>query len=422
MSKNKHITLSNRITIEQGLNNNSSRKSIADTIGKDNSSVCKEIKTHVKWIPFSRTGVPKKGTYDCIHISECGYNAFCPNACSKRVPVQCKRKDSASGVCNGCEDKSHCKLTKKIYEAQHAHDEYQATLSESRLGWNLSYSEAKDYAEKLSPLLDQGQSVAVALENHPEISVSEKTIYNYIDQGAFSEFGITNMDLRRKVGRKITKKKARDYKPRKDNKYLKGRTYEDFTKYIDTHPNASVVEMDTVYNDGTNGPFIQTFCFRDNSIMKGIYHTTKTAEEMLNGVKYLHDCLGEEEFKKYCEVILTDRGTEFSYAEEIEKLGCHVFYCDPMCSWQKPHVENGHIIFRYVCPKKKNLNELGLNSQEDCDLVFSHMNSYKRQSLSSRSPYEVFQFFNPDSKFLENLNIQEIEPDEVILKPSLLKK
>ena len=33
MAKNKHLTLSDDIIIESGLNNNSSRKSIADTLG-----------------------------------------------------------------------------------------------------------------------------------------------------------------------------------------------------------------------------------------------------------------------------------------------------------------------------------------------------------------------------------------------------
>ncbi len=43
MARNKHLTLSDRIAIEKGLNNNSSRKAIADTLGMDKSSICKEI-------------------------------------------------------------------------------------------------------------------------------------------------------------------------------------------------------------------------------------------------------------------------------------------------------------------------------------------------------------------------------------------
>lgn len=422
MSKNKHMDLSDRIIIEKGLDENSSRKSIADTIGKDKSSVCKEIKAHAKMVPFSRRGVSSSGTYDCIFIQKCGFNSFCPKACENRACIPCKRKDSSSGVCNGCENRSSCKLTKKIYCAEDAQEEYEYTLSDSRIGWDLSYNEAKELSSILKPLLDQGQSIEFILSNHPEISYCEKTIYNYIDQGALSEFGITNMDLRRKVSRKMTKKTSQSYKPRKDNKYIKGRTYKDYEDYLHEHPGVSVVEMDTVYNDVSNGPFIQTFQFVDHHLMKGILHEGKTAKSMLDGLTMLHDLMGEKEFKKHAAVILTDRGSEFSAADEMEALGCHVFYCDPMCSWQKPHVENNHLVLRYVCPKGKDLKSLGLCTQEDMDLAFSHINSYGRESLNGRSPYETFKFFYPDSSLLENLNIKKVAPEAITLTPELLKK
>lgn len=245
----------------------------------------------------------------------------------------------------------------------------------------------------LKPLLEQGQSIAHILMNHPEIQYSEKTIYTYIEEGVLREFGITNMDLRRKVGRRMSKKQKQIYKPRKDNRYLKDRTYLDFQNYMAQYPDTSVVEMDTVYNDVTQGPFIQTFQFVDCHFMKGIYHDTKTSEDMLRGIHNLYEDLGKQNFRKYVQVILTDRGSEFVRAEEIEAFGCKVFYCDSMASWQKPHVENNHILFRYVCPKERDLGKLGLLSQDDLDLIFSHVNSYRRQYLHGKSPYEIFEFF-----------------------------
>lgn len=422
MANNKHMNLSDRLIIEKGLNNKSSRSSIADTLGMDKSSICKEIKNHAKLVPFSRTGSSSSGTYDCIHINECGYNSFCPRACSSRVMIPCKTKDSASGVCNGCPNKSKCKLTKKIYSAEDAQEEYESTLHDSRYGWNLSYREAKTLADILKPLLEQGQSIEHILKNHPEITCCKKTIYNYIEEGALSEFGITNLDLRRQVFRKMTKKKKQEYKPRKDHKYLKGRTYKDFQNYMARHPNASLIEMDTVYNDISSGPFIQTFQIVEYHLMIGILHEEKTAQEMVEGLKAIHNLLGEEEFKKVFQVILTDRGSEFVYAEQMEALGCKVFYCDPMCSWQKAHVENNHILLRYICPKEKDLRKLGLIFQEDLDLVFSHINSYGRESLNGKSPYEVFKFFHSDSTILEKLHIKKVDPNNIFLRPELLKK
>ena len=46
MAKQAHLTLEERKIIEVGLNNGSTRKSIADPLGKDKSTICKEVKRH----------------------------------------------------------------------------------------------------------------------------------------------------------------------------------------------------------------------------------------------------------------------------------------------------------------------------------------------------------------------------------------
>lgn len=175
MANNKHLTFSDRIIIEKGLNNNSSRKSITDTLGMDRFSICKEIKKHSFYKKFSRTGILSCGTYDCIHIKTCGFNSFFHHTCDKRFPIPCKTKDSSSGICNGCIKKSSCKLTKKLYKVQSAQKEYEYTLVNSRIGWDLSFQEVKKLADILSPLLEQG---------------------------AFEQFGIKDINLRIKVKRK----------------------------------------------------------------------------------------------------------------------------------------------------------------------------------------------------------------------------
>ena len=44
--KGTHLTLSERQIIETGISKGASKKSIADTIGKDKSTIGKEIKNH----------------------------------------------------------------------------------------------------------------------------------------------------------------------------------------------------------------------------------------------------------------------------------------------------------------------------------------------------------------------------------------
>ncbi|MGN8728071.1 helix-turn-helix domain-containing protein [Bulleidia sp. HCP3S3_F2] len=45
-NKNLHLTDDERRIIQRGIENNSSKKSIADTLGKDKSTIGKEIKNH----------------------------------------------------------------------------------------------------------------------------------------------------------------------------------------------------------------------------------------------------------------------------------------------------------------------------------------------------------------------------------------
>ena len=92
------------------------------------------------------------------------------------------------------------------------------------------------------------------------------------------------MDLRRQVSRKLPKKKAAGFKKRADRKYLIDRTYKDYKSFLLENPGAFVVQMDTVYNDESNGPFIQTFKFVRSGLLFALYHTEKTSFSMLKDI------------------------------------------------------------------------------------------------------------------------------------------
>ena len=307
--------------------------------------------------------------------------------------------------------------------------DYRTTLIDSREGVNLTSQEAKAMADIIKPLLKQGQSPFQIVTNHPELGISEKTLYNYIENDVFHEIaGITVMDLRRQVSRRISKKKSKGYKKRTDRKYLQGRTYKDYREYISDNPDIFVTQMDTVYNDETNGPFIQTFKFVNAGVLFGIYHETKTAQSMKEGVDLLESVLGTELFRKYVHVLLTDRGSEFTAADAMETASdgtrrTRVFYCDPMQSGQKGTLENKHIELRYVLPKGTDLRALGLVDQTALNLTLSHVNSAPVEILGRKSPLDLADFIYHDLyERLDAFGIHKIEKDKVILKPYLLKK
>lgn len=184
--------------------------------------------------------------------------------------------------------------------------------------------------------------------------------------------------------------------------------------------------MDTVFNDKINGPFLQTFKLIDIAFTLIIYQETLIAEKMIKGIDYLEELLsplsGEHIF-----VILTDRESEFLFVNEIEnrKDGSNrfkLFFCDAMVSYQKGSLENNHEEIRYILPKKTNIKELGFTSQEKANLISSNINSFRKENLKGKTPFELVKFYYPEIiQPLNDFGIKEIPQDKVILKPTLLK-
>ena len=419
-NKNLHLTAQERLIIEKGIENGSTKAAIALTIGKDKSTVGKEIKKHRELVHKSSYKI------NCANMKNYSHNHVCDN-CADFKPFTYNRRDRSPGACNGCSKYTHCRYDKYRYKADFSHKKYREDLVDSRTGINMSYEECKAMADIIVPLIKAGHSPYHIVTNHPELNISEKTLYNYIENGIFREFGLLDIDLRIKTKRKITKKASNKYKKREDKKYLNGRTYDDFINYTAENKNLSVVEMDTVYNNGSTGPFMQTFKFLDYSFMFIVYQEEKTAKSMVEGVDLLEKILGKDLFSEEVAIIKTDRGSEFCDAEGFEKeenesRRTRIFYCDPMASGQKGSLENNHKEIRYICPKENDLKDLGLNSQEKANLIVSHINSQSKEHLKGKSPLEVMEFMNPAlyQKF-KDFRIERINKDNIVLKPYLLK-
>lgn len=202
----------------------------------------------------------------------------------------------------------------------------------------------------------------------------------------------SKLSLKEKVSRKQFKNK---YKKRKESANYTGRKYEDYLKFIQQNPNALTVEMDTVMNS-LSGPYIQTFIFPNTSFMLGFLHKEKTSKTMSKTLNNLQELLGDEIYNKLFSLILTDRGSEFEKFEMFEinmdtgEFRTNIFYCDPMQSYQKPHVENNH---NYIRDILSNGIDLSFLTQKKLDIMFSHINSVPRECYAGKTPYEMFKFF-----------------------------
>lgn len=412
---NTHLTLKDRQDIQRGIENRFTKVKIAKSIGKDSSTVAKEIKKHrdlKRRNAFNQRNI-------CVHLKECH---GCKRKCSRYKEQTCSKRDRSPGACNNCPDTAKCRLDKYYYNANFAHETYLKDLVASREGINITKEKRDEIAKVIAPLINQGQSIYQILSSHKEIGLCEKTIYNYIDMGVFKKFGIINMSLKEKVSRKQFKDK---YKVRKEPANYDGRRYKDYLKFIAENPSALTIEMDTVYNQ-QDGPYIQTFIIPNTSFMFGFLHSKKTSESMASTLDFLQDTLGENTYNKLFSLILTDRGSEFEKFNLFEnspktgELRTNIFYCDPMQSSQKPHVENNHNYIRDILPNGLNLSFL---TQEKLQLMFSHINSVPRECYGGKTPYEMFEFmYDKTGKILKKLNIQKIERDKVTLKPYLIKR
>lgn len=205
-----------RITIEMELEKGTSLRQIASQLGKDPTTISKKIKKHRMMQPHNSFNEPSnkcallkncKKKHICqlfqpMCKKQCRSCRFCNSRCPDFVPkdYHCPKLDRAPFVCNGCSQKRTCRLDKANYRASNAQREYRTVLVESRKGINISESELTALDCLVTPLINQGHSPYMILQNHPEIDLCEKTLYNYIECGALTA---KNVDLPQKVSYKV---------------------------------------------------------------------------------------------------------------------------------------------------------------------------------------------------------------------------
>lgn len=432
----KHLTFSDRVYIEQELMQGSSFRDIAAGLGKDPSTISKEIRLHCAVAPNGTYRFPhctacskykkcKDIVYLCTTCKEilcwrCSANRDLARNCKEYNPFTCPKLAKPPYVCNGCEQKQKCHDSKKYYRAKPAQKAYEETLSSSRSGINMTPDELKELNDLISPLVLKGQPLSHIFAVHSdEIPVCRRTLYNYLDQSIFQA---RNIDLPRRVRYKKRKKRSEPRKKNIEQVYRNKRTFVDFQKYTAAFPELDVVEMDTVKGSRDKGKCLLTLLLRSCSFMLVILLPDCTQRSVINAVNSLCDTIGIRTFKKYFPIILTDNGSEFKNPWDIEKTEsgtqrCRVFYCDPYVSNQKARIEKNHEYIRYVIPKGRSMYRY---TQDDINLLASHINSTARDSLNGATPFDLAELLI-DKKIPLLTGQHKVSPDDVLLKPALLE-
>ena len=419
--KNKHLSFDDRLEIERCLKENLSFKQIGKNIGKDCTTISKEIKNH---ITFKNSGAIGRPFFDCINRFNCQHKtkgSRCnPKICEHYQKEICKKLSKPPYVCNGCSQKRICTLSKQLYDAVYADKEYKENLIESRTGITYSEKEIENLNNILVPLIkEQKQSIHHAVINNKNtIMCSEKEIYNLINSGVLK---VRNIDLTRKVRYRTTSTNKTSYKI--DKECLNNRKYEDYIKFINENPDINIVEIDTV--EGIKGGKVLLIIhFVNCSFMLAFLREHNDAQSVINIFNSIEDELKIDLFKKLFPVILTDNGSEFSNPLEIEfshKTGeqrTQMFYCEPGRPDQKGSCEVNHEMIRRILPKGTSFDNL---TQEDINKIMSHINSYKRKKLNNCSPIQLFRIMYGKG-IAKQFGIIEINFNDINLSKNLLKK
>lgn len=389
----KRLTIENRLLIEQLLKLNYKLKDIANILDTYPSTISREIK---------KRRITGKGIFK-----------------------ECEKTNRYPFVCNGCSNKTYCRKKKYYYHYIKAQNNYEYLLKTSRIGIDMSIDEIdywNDYFK--DKIKNKNQPILHLFHNiENQFPKSIQTFYNYIHKGYFTSINDEMLP------------KSYSYKPRKrideannlrytNNSIRIGRKLENMNNYLREHPNANIVEMDSVIGKFEDKKCILTLYFRNSKLML-IFLIDKYKTQSVSKVfKELRKKLGNDKFKELFEIILTDNGWEFSKPEDIEfdpqtneKL-INIFYTEPYSSWQKGEIERNHEFIRYIIPKGISFDSLTNKNIID---MMNNINNISRKSLNYKTSYEIFLNIY-GIEITKKLHLISIPKDEVNLSYNILNK
>lgn len=154
--KNKHMTLKDRIELQECLSKGMTFKAIARRIGKDPTTVSREVKNR---------SVEHRNSFSTVED-------ICPLLLK------------APFVCNGCSKHCYasCHFVRRLYIARRAQHEYETTLVESREGIPLNKESFYEMDAVLSSAVRSGQSIYHAIHANA-LHTSQSSVYRYVLKG-----------------------------------------------------------------------------------------------------------------------------------------------------------------------------------------------------------------------------------------------
>ena len=248
----------------------------------------------------------------------------------------------------------------------------------------------------------------MAARNGGPVDMSPSTIYRWVAAGYD---GMTNMELRRKVGYRPRKRVA----ARAATRHSARRSHAAFLA-LGEDACAAAWEMDTVEGSRADSACILPLPAKDAACVAAA----------LGGVRSV---LGPDGMGRVFRAVLTDNGAEFSDEGAIADLvgegpgETRLFYCDPRRSDQKGACERNHVELRKLLPKGAGLRFDRL-SAADLALAMSHVNSEPRGALGFSTPARAFRAMLGEdaAALLDAYGVEDVALGELDLTPGLIER
>lgn len=415
MKQKKRITINDRINLQASLEKHLPWRETAKVLKKDRTTIFRELKNYYSI---------RDGRQTCEHCGKrdgCGMKYTVTQNkinCDQFLPIFCSRLNHYPFVCNGCENSKKCKREKHYYDCINAENRSLNNRVGTRKKKKITEKNIEILNNVVSPLIFKGQSIHHIYETNPVLKTicCERTIRRLLYDRYFDAKA---HDLLRYTRFKHKTKRLNNNENKIINiERLFKRTYTDFQRYTKAHPNKRVVQFDSVIGKRNDETAILTITFPKERFQFGIKIKKSDSESVYSKLHQFFLKIGQKRTKEIFPILLADNGVEFSTFHNLEKFDIRVYFTNPYRSNDKAECERNHEFIRYVIPKGKTMD---IYSQEDINLMFSHINSYIRESNQNKTPYELVKE-SLGTEFLDLIGIKSINPNDVILKPILFKK
>ena len=400
------LTRHERDTVQRMLERGASCRRIARELGRSPSTVSSEVASHrFVTAPRERRGERvDAGTDLSAACPRLAAWPRCCNGCGRYRAIGCKRRPHV------------------FYEARAAQLCADSVLVSSRRGIDADEPAAAARLEAIRDCLRRGLSPEqMAARNGGPVDLSPSTIYRWVSAGYD---GMTNMELRRKVGYRPRSHRA----PKRATSHSPRRSHESFLA-LGEDACAAAWEMDTVEGSREDSACLLTLLHRPSRLQLALPLAAKDAASVAAALAGVRSALGAGGMARVFGAVLTDNGSEFADEGAIAALlgeregETRLFYCDPRQSQQKGACERNHVEIRKLLPKGRGLRFDRL-APADLSLAMSHVNSEPRGALGFATPAHAFRaMLGADAEaLLDAYGVEDVPMDELDLTPGLIER